>query len=62
MELTQAEANLVKRLRALTAGSHLAILDIEREGLDSVTILAGGKRERLRRPKGALVSILSTGA
>ena len=50
MEVTQAEADLLKRVRSLTAGSHLAILDISRQGLDSITIMGTGKRERLGTP------------
>ena len=47
MELTPAEANIVKRIRQLTSGQHLAILAIGRYGLDSLSVLSSGKTERL---------------
>lgn len=48
MDLSPAEANLIKRARLLTQGEHLVILDIDAAGLRSVIFLAEGKREWLR--------------
>lgn len=48
LQLTEAERKLVLRLRGLTPGRHLVILDIDRAGLDTVTLVGAGKKESLR--------------
>lgn len=48
LTLSDAERNLVLRIRQLTRGQYLVILDIGRVGLDSLTVLAMGKEEWLR--------------
>lgn len=46
--ISQVEMNLILRLRQLPMGVHLAILQLDRRGLLGVTVLDGGKFERLR--------------
>ncbi len=48
--ISQVEMNLIARLRQLPMGVHLAILQTDRRGLLGLTLLDGGKFERLRPP------------
>lgn len=46
--LTPAEDNLVKRVRVLEPGEHLAVISVDKNGLVTITFMAVGKREQLR--------------
>lgn len=48
MELSTAEALLVRRLRLLPKAQHLVILDIDREGVRGFVHLSSGKHEYLK--------------
>lgn len=52
---TEAEANLIKRVRALGVGEHLMIVGIDKDSLVTVTVMAQGKRESIRpKPRGVM--------
>lgn len=49
IEVSSAEANLVKRIRALRPCRYLVVIEIDQGGLSNVSILGEGKVEHLRQ-------------
>lgn len=49
MEVSLAEANLLKRVRQLAAGRHLTVLDKDAAGLATFSVMGTGKVEQLRQ-------------
>jgi hypothetical protein len=49
--VSEPELKLLRRLRTLRSGVHLCIIHADGSGVFGLTLLDGGKLERLRRPE-----------
>lgn len=47
--LSEAEMKLIRRIRSLQSGEHLAIIHIDGKGVNGLTLVGFGSPEKLRR-------------
>jgi len=47
--LTEGEMKLIRRIRSLHSGAHLAIIQIDGNGVSSLSLLGTGSVEKLRK-------------
>lgn len=50
--LTEGEMKLIRRIRSLHSGNHLAIIHIDGDGVAALTLLGTGSIEKLRKKAG----------